>query len=121
MTSVIDLSAYRERKSTVVSAPVDLRGMCHAALDANTSNALFREALEQAYIEQHGGPLEQLNGLPIVCKPIPANVTPDELNAHVIKLKAMVLRTRELLLQYLAAYQAVSESPKPHGQTGKED
>ena len=75
----------------------------YAQKEAQTRRALLNEAMEQAYIEMHGGP--------ITMPQFPAYGTEDFRNAdRAVKarqLRLMVERTGQLLREYLAAYRGL--------------
>jgi ribosomal protein S16 len=116
MADVIEFSKYQKPQGATVAQPHavvtdiltdaefnELLGVFSPMTAPKTIDALCNEAMEQAYIEMSGGPVD-LSSLP----PMPAAVGQHgPITADQIKdLRLMVERTRDNLAEYLASYKS---------------
>jgi hypothetical protein len=124
MADIIQFSKYRTHKACVAAMPIpikvandnfsfaelnELQGMFAIDLPLGTpipivtQKALFSEAMEQAHIEMHGGPID-LSALP----PIPKVLRPTQgvTVAEIRALRELVEKTRDHLADYLSYYKS---------------
>lgn len=112
MADIIEFSKYRVHKPCVAAAPVVITNdqFNFAEVDElqdifavgkpmtlATKKAMYSEAMEQAHIEMHGGPID-LSALP----PLPTK--PAITAEDVRQLRLMVEQTRKHLADYLSYY-----------------
>jgi hypothetical protein len=119
MAEIIQFSKFREHKACVAATPSLVANNDNDQFNFNelaelqdvfaigkpmtlaTKKALYTEAMEQAHIEMHGGPIDLSTLPPLLTKPA---VTANDVR----QLRLMVEKTRECLAEYLMYFKSTN-------------